>query len=287
MKFNICYLGPESIFNLRRDFILLLKYSLEDLGHDVILSGANLEPGRFNLIIGAYFQSPEQIARIATPGIQFAHINTEVISDDMLNFNPKKTDFLGSYLPSMQQGKFIWDAVIDNFDEHRRYGNNAHFLPWGWHQRHEEIDRKKEKDIDIYFFGSLSERRKKLLLEIGKAGITGAADNTCPYFLRNDRIARAKVQLNLIQEDIYTHVNAFRICYLANNACCTISENEKDPNNYLQYAEVAHADEMIERIRHFIAKNRWKVRGEKALEDFRKYPMNLLMEELLDKSFSS
>lgn len=287
MKFNICYLGPEALFHLRRDFILVLKYSLEDLGHDVILSGTNIDSSRFNLVIGAYFLKPDQMAVISQPGIQFAHVNTEVIANDMLNFNPDKTDFLGSYLPSMQKGKFIWDAVIDNFDEHKRYGNNAHFLPWGWHPRLEDIERNKEKDLDVYFFGVLSERRKRILNEIGNAGIKGIADGTCPYFVRNDRIARAKVQLNLIQEDKYTHVNAFRICYLANNACCTLSENEKDPANYLQYAEVVDTSNMIDRIRHYIKEDRWKVRGEQVLENFRKRPMKEMMEELLDKSFSS
>lgn len=287
MKFNIAYCGPENLFHLRRDFILVLKYTLEDLGHDVVLSPAYIDPRRFNLVIGAYFLAPEAYKYIDECKSGFAHVNTEVIANDMLNFNPKKTDFLGKYLPSMQRGKFVWDVIQDNLDEHNRYGNNAHFLRWGWHPKMQDIQHHEPKDLDYYFFGAMSDRRKVLIKKLAKAGLIGFCDNSCPYFLRNDRIARAKVQLNLIQADIYTHVNSFRICYLANNGCCILSENEKDPAGYLQYAEVISADELVDKMRHFIVKNRWKARGEQALADFARQPMRESLEALLDASFGS
>lgn len=285
MKFNIAYTGPETLFHLRRDFILVLKYVLEDLGHDVVLSGVSIDTSRFNLLIGGYFLGKDSLQKIHESGVRFAHVNTEVISQGMLNFNPTKTDFTGSYLPSMQHGSFVWDVIQDNIPEHQGYGTNAHFLRWGWHPKMQDIDHRKEKDLDFYFFGMLSERRKKLINNLAKAGLSGAADHSCPYFLRNDRISRAKIQLNLIQEDKYTHVNSFRICYLANNACCILSENEQDPANYLRYTEVIKADELIDKVRQLISKDLWRVRGEQALADFQAMPMRELMASLLDLSF--
>ncbi len=285
MKFNIAYTGPETLFHLRRDFILVLKYALEDLGHDVVLSGVSVDSSRFNLIIGGYFLDKDSLKKIHQAGIKFAHVNTEVIGNNMLNFNPKKTDFPGSYLPSMQQGSFVWDVILDNLAEHKRYGTNAHFLRWGWHKKMQDIEHRPEKDLDFYFFGMLSERRKKLLNSLIKAGLVGEADHSCPYFLRNDRISRAKIQLNLIQEDKYTHVNSFRICYLANNACCILSENEQDPANYLKYAEIINTSELVDKVRWFSDQSRWKTRGEQALADFQAIPMRESMAELLDLSF--
>lgn len=286
MKFNIAYTGPEHLFNLRRDFILVLKYALEDLGHDVTLAGSQLDISRFNLIIGAYFLDKSALKRLAETNIQFAHINTEIIGGDMLNHNPEKVDFMGDYLPSMKLGKFVWDVVMDNMAEHEKYGVNAHFLRWGWHPKLQDIQHRQEKDLDFYFFGMMSNRRKRLIQSLGAKGLNGAADHICPYFLRNDRISRAKVQLNIIQDDKYTHVNSFRICYLANNGCCILSEHEKDPANYLQYADVTHTDSIIDQIRHLLAENRWKIRGEQAMADFRKIAMKDSMAELLEKSFS-
>lgn len=286
MKFNICYMGPEWIFHLRRDFILLLQYSLEELGHDVILSAASLESGRFNLIIGGYFLPGELIPRIAESGVEYAHVNTEVIAQDMLNFNPKKVDFLGLYLPSMKRGKFIWDILLDNMSEHYRYGNNAHFLRWGSQPRLREIDHRKNKDLDYYFFGSISQRRKELIKELQKAGVKGLADGSCPYFLRNDRISRSKIQLNLIQDDKYTHVNNFRICYLAENSCCVLSEREHDPAGYLSFAEVADREFLVERIHDLVNTNAWRERGDRAGQDFSAFRMKGIMSELLEESFA-
>ena len=286
MKFNISYMGPEWLFHLRRDFILGIKYSLEDLGHDVSVSGPAIEPHRFNLLIGAYFLEPSLIKQITACGAAYAHINTEVIGNDMLNFNPKKTDFLGAYLPSMKQGRFIWDGLIDNMKEYERYGANAHFLRWGSHPRLQEVVHRSEKDLDFDFFGMLSERRQKLIKLLESAGLRGLADHSCPYFVRNDRIARAKLQLNLIQHEKYTHVNLLRIGYLADNGCCILSEEENDPGRYLDFTEVVRVETLVESARHFLADDRWRARGERARTDFGAVKLVPMMEELLERSFA-
>lgn len=287
MKFNIAYMGPEWLFHLRRDFLLVLKYSLEDLGHDVVLSGVAIDGNRFNLVIGAYAQKPELIAKIAQSGAAYAHINTEIIAGDMLNHNPDKADFLGAYLPSMEEGRFVWDVVLDNVPSYAAYGVNAHFLRWGSHPRMRDITHRQEKDLDFYFFGMLSERRKALLTALKTAGLRGTADHSCPYFLRNDRVSRAKVQLNLIQDDRYTHVNSFRICYLADNGCCILTEKEHDPANYLKYTEVVPVSQLADAVREYTSGELWKERGERAQADFAEYPMTKLMEELIDSSFAT
>src|SRR5258706_12353089 len=98
MRFNIAFLGYPPLFHLRRDFILALKYGLEDLGHDVAISGAQVDTARFNLLISAYFLTKGELARIDQSGIEFPHVNTEAIAAARANFNPQKTDFLGAYL---------------------------------------------------------------------------------------------------------------------------------------------------------------------------------------------
>jgi hypothetical protein len=286
MKFNIAYFGPEPLFHLRRDFLLAMKFGLESLGHDAVLSGLALEGDRFNLIVGAYFLPPAEIKKIAGFNVPHAHVNTEVIAQDMLNFNPQKTDFLGAYLPAMQAGKFVWDVIMDNMAEHQRYGSTAHFLRWGWHPKLEDIEHRQPKDLDYYFFGLMSQRRLGIIKSIQAKGLRGAADGSCPYFLRNDRIARAKVQLNIIQEDKYTHVNSFRICYLANNRCAILSERETDPANYLSLAQIADREHIAEAVADLVTGDKWRALGERAYADFRKVPMQTCLEELLDKSFT-
>jgi hypothetical protein len=288
LKFNIAYFGPEPYFHLRRDFLLAMKYGLEGLGHDVVLSGLELDTTRFNVVVGAYFLPPDALKRIEQSGVAYAHVNTEVIANDMLNHNPKKVDFLGSYLPSMRAGKVVWDVILDNMAEHTRYGNNAHFLRWGFHPKLEDIEHRAKKDLDFYLFGLMSARRQAIVQGLRERRFFGAADSSCPYFLRNDRIARAKVNLNIVQDEKYTHVNSFRICYLANNRGAILSEAESDPANYLEMAKVVHRkEEIADALADLIAGDKWKALGEAAYEKFRQVPMTRCMEELLDASFGA
>jgi len=288
VKFNIAYMGPEPLFHLRRDFLLATKYGLESLGHDVTLSGLQLDTTRFNLVVGAYFLPSAELKKIDVAGLRLAHVNTEVIAGDMLNFNPRKVDFLGAYLPSLRAGAFVWDVIQDNLVEHARYGNNAHFMRWGWHPKMEDIVHREPKDLDFYLFGMMSARRKAVVEGLFAKGFSGIADHTCPYFLRNDRIARAKVNLNIVQEDQYTHVNSFRICYLANNGAAILSEAESDPANYLDLAHVVHGKENIAAaLSDLVAGDRWKRLGEEGLEKFRRVPMTQSLEALLDASFGA
>ena len=122
----------------------------------------------------------------------------------------------------------------------------------------------------------------------GPRRFSGAADGSCPYFLRNDRIARAKVNLNIVQDEKYTHVNSFRICYLANNRVAILSEAESDPADYLSVARVVHRkEEIADALADLLANDKWKAQGEAAYEKFRQVPMKRCMEELLEASFGS
>ena len=287
MKFNIAYLGPDHLFNVRRDLILSIKYSLEENGHDVVLSGLFIDSSRFNLIIGGYFIGPKDAAQLIDAGIKFAIVNTEIIANDLLNHNPDKVDFMGFYLPFMKAGAFVWDIVIDNMKEHQKYDNSAHFLQLGYLQGLDEIDRSRTKEYDYYFFGLMSPRRIQIINKLDGMGFRGLVDGFCPYFVRNDRIERSKIQLNLIQDDIYTHVNALRIAYLANNECAILSEKEDDGANYLDFATVTETNAIVDTMTSMLENDNYLKLGTEKYTEYKKRPMNVFMEELLEKSFSN
>jgi hypothetical protein len=286
MKFNITYFGPEWIYHLRRDFILLLKNSLSDLGHTVNIEWKKIDSQSINLIIGAYFLEKELLLKLANSKIKYININTEIISDNLLNFNPKKVDFLNAYVPMMKSAFARWDVVEDNIKQYENYDTNANFLRWGYHPSLNEIEHRKEKDLDFYFFGMMSPRRKEIVSTLKNLGFQGIADHSCPYFLRNDRISRAKINLNLKQDEKYNHVNSFRICYLINNNSYVISEEENDPSGYLNYVDVCNLDQMINTICDAISKNSWKTNGENSTEFFKQTTMNSIMESLINETFS-
>jgi hypothetical protein len=133
----------------------------------------------------------------------------------------------------------------------------------------------------------ISARRGAILENLQAAGFKGAADHSCPYFLRNDRIARSRVQLNLVQDDKYTHVNSFRICYLANNDCHILSEMENDPAGYLKFTEIVDENNIVDKLGEAIANNRWRDFGRHASQEFEKITMKSIMESLLEETFGS
>lgn len=268
MRFNIVYLGPMDLAHLRRDFFLLLKYGLESAGHRVDISNNEVVPECINLVIGAYFQTTKVMQEIAATGIPYINVNTEVISGSGLNFNPQKTDLEGAYFPFISRGIAAWDVIADNMPQYHARGLEAKFLPWGFCPELEDIQHR-EKDLDYYFFGSMSKKRREIIGTLKH--LTGRADHHCPYFVRNDRIARAKVNLNIIQDNKYSHVNSFRIGYLTQNRCCIVSEAEHDPIGYLDAVQIAKPEEFADVV-HFLAKGGWKDIGERAYEHLKAGP---------------
>ena len=132
----------------------------------------------------------------------------------------------------------------------------------------------------------MSDRRKRIVEALQDKGFKGAFDGSCPYFIRNDRISRAKVNLNIIQETIYTHVNSFRICYLANNKCAILSEIEEDGAGYLDLAVVVNKFNYVDAFAQLISGDAWKHQSEKSYELFRRTSMAECMERALDEGLA-
>jgi len=185
----------------------------------------------------------------------------------------------------MQSGEAIWEVIAPNIDEYKKLNTDASYIHFGYHPRLEEIHHNPNKDLDFYLFGMLSDRRKNIINELHRRGYRGIADHSCPHFLRNDRIARAKVQLNIRQEDIYSHVPCFRIFYLANNKCAILSEQEVDPTGYLDCAKtVSSTENYVDVFEQLIQENRYKQLAEESFELFKQTPMTECVEKVLDET---
>ncbi|MBL8697275.1 MAG: hypothetical protein JNK67_02815 [Alphaproteobacteria bacterium] len=286
MRFNVVFLGPENILALRQDFMLALRHGLASCGHDVTMDWNRVDASRVNLLVGAYFLPRDSILQIAKSGLTYAVVNTEVIKDDLLNHNPAKVDFLGAYVPLIRRGAFAWDVIQDNIAEYGRYDVPARFLRWGYLPELETIAHAADKTLDYYFFGSMTARRKEMLAALDRAGFKGRHDHSSPGFIRNELIGRSKVQLNIIQKDIYTHVNSFRICLLANNRCAILSERETDPAGYLAYTRVTDAESFVADFAALVDAANWTRQAEDAHAKFRSVTMKSCMERLLDETFA-
>jgi len=247
--------------------------------------------GRFNFIVGIHNTALIRISE----RIDYAVVQTETIANDMLNFRPEKCDFFGTFIPYLQKARFIWDVIPENLEQYPKYGLTASFLRWGYCPELAEISHKEIKELDFYFFGNQSLQRLEALSALEASLSTPAAVGnyhfSVPYYVRNDYIARSKICLNLQQNRKLTHVNNFRICYLANNGVCVLHDrtvsDSYDPAGYLDYCafiEEYPANDLEGCIRVLRENNRWKKAGDSALEKFRKITAKAVLEQLLEES---
>lgn len=287
MKFNIVFAGPENVAHLRRDLMLLLKYALEDLGHEVILSILQFEPAMINIIISGYFMQPEHMQKLIDSKLQIIHLNSEIIANDMLNFNPEKVDFMGAYLPFLSYGLGVMETVIDNEPELTRYGLNHHFLRWAYHEKLEDVTHQKDKDLDFYMFGTMSQRRADIINDLYEKKHYGVVHHSCPYYVRNSYIGRAKVQLNIIQDEKYTHVNCYRTGFLNNNRTAILTEQENDPAGFLKYARICTRESLLDDLRDLISGDKWKKLADESYEAYKQIHITPLMEKAIDHFLGS
>lgn len=282
MRYNITYLGPMNLAHMRRDFMLAMQYGLQALGHEVDQHYNRVNHDAVNLCVGAYFQPAKVLNELAKSGCAFINVNTEVLSLDGLNFNPDKCDMQGAYLPFIRRSMAAWDVILDNILQYPSLAQTeAKFLRWGYVPEMEEIDHSR-KDLDFYFFGMKSKRRQEMIDALFAAGLKGDFDGECPTYVRNSKIGRAKVNLNIIQNDKYSHVNSFRICYLANNGAAVVSEVENDPACYLDGSVIAMRETFTDAVS--AAAKDYAAIGERNRELFKRVSMKTCMEQLLDNA---
>ncbi|HMD54486.1 MAG TPA: hypothetical protein VKJ65_08060, partial [Phycisphaerae bacterium] len=135
--------------------------------------------------------------------------------------------FNESLLQTLRQAKMIWDYSADNIAFLKGKGlTNLRHLPIGFHEALCAIPRVA-LDVDVLFYGSMNERRLKILNEL-RPHCRLAQIFDLYGSQRDALIARSKIVLNLhyYQSMIMEQV---RVSYLLNNACCVVSEDS--PNN--------------------------------------------------------
>lgn len=204
MKYNITVVTPDNYTHHRAfdEIVIGLKSGLTELGvygegGKTIILGANTQPNAIypdNCVI----YNLEQMS-IGSPWMNNAYIN-----------------LLGRYE--------IWDYSHQNIAELKKVGIEAKYCGIGYAPELTKIPKVNE-DIDVVFYGSINDRRKKILDELAKYCSIGIAIG---YGEQRDKtIARGKIILNMhyYESKIFEMV---RCSYLMANKKLILSENSED-----------------------------------------------------------
>jgi hypothetical protein len=221
-RFNIVTIWPDgyphsACFNEVAETLL---YGLEALGHHVHIVRNFFSQTCWNIVLGAHllpFQS-------AVPAKNAIIYNLEQLGSAAL-FNERALTGFGWW----------WDYSEKNLAE-LKLGYWGKHVPIGYVPELTRI-RPNVQDIDVLFYGSINERRKKILEDCTNAGLKVCAAFNCYGPERDDLIARSKVVLNVhyYESKIFEIV---RCSYLMANRKCIVTEESNELDADLEHGVV-------------------------------------------------
>lgn len=267
VRFNVCLPEPEGYgFSLcLLELCELLAYSLQDLGFDTTFGTNRIEADRRNVIVGCHLMHPDLMSQVPADSIV---VNTEQIYDqDPFNWNQNVFAWVRNFE--------TWDYSPQNIAAFGHHGiPGIKLLHLGHQPQLARIPKAPEQDIDVLFYGSITDRRVVIFDQIRERGLEMV--NLFRVFgaERDEYISRSKLVLN-----VHNHASEIfeivRVHYLLSNSVAVVSEvnpSTSMPDAYRDaVAGVPYegiADECLRLVRDVDARKALEHRGFSVISQF-------------------
>ena len=191
----------------------LINYSLIEIGHKSCISFNKIEHKAKNIIIGAHLLDTKEIPHIP---IDTAILNTEQIYSDQTNWN---------------RNIFAWAKKFETWDYSDRNIIKFHeigapkvkLLNIGYQPELRRILKLDTQEIDVLFYGSINDRRRKIIDELSNSGIKVKTVFGIYGKNRDELISKSKIVLNLhhYKSEIFEIIRVF---YLLTNSKAVVGE---------------------------------------------------------------
>lgn len=183
------------------------------------------------------------------------HLCPHEIPKDWILFNAEQIGCgVGAnpdYIEMLRQYE-VWDYSMLNIDALKKLGVSAQHCPLGYSPCLERVS-PREEDIDVLFYGSINERRKKVLLELqGKCKLHVAFGKHGQELL--DLISRAKIVVNIHYYPTAIH-EITRTSYLMANKKFVVSEVGRDKELEAPYRGgivFAQYEDIVETVLYYL-----------------------------------
>jgi hypothetical protein len=212
MRFCI-YTGNHGNGQGISDIARLLRLAILDCGYDVVISHV-LMRDHCNILVENFtkIRQLDQLQANNSPGTKFVVIAPEVLTGASFNAGIVKghehysdVDYWRAryqgFLIAAGMSEAIWVLGESSVDSYvAAFPDKAvRFLPHGYVNNFAMVEHRseKDKDIDFYFSGSLTEHRLAILMELTRHHIVAFNEQSSPDQLRADLMARSKVCLSL------------------------------------------------------------------------------------------
>jgi len=214
-KFNICLIKPANYIHSYAFLELgeLINYSLKELGFDSTLNFNKFEPSANNILIGGHLLSEADISQLNSSTVI---LNTEQVYGEATPWSQaifqlaKKFD--------------IWDYSKKNIEKFNSIGiDKVKHFEIGFQKELVRINPSKIKDVDVLFYGSINERRQKIIDKLSANGLRVKILFGIYGKERDEWIERSKIVLNHHFYDSYIF-EVVRVFYLLINSIAVVGE---------------------------------------------------------------
>jgi len=276
MKFNLCRIVPDNNFaihaNAFHEIEAGIYFTLQKLGHEVTNSVNQFAEGSKNIIFG-FHNCPVDVVKHATPkdsiiyNLEQVRPETNRVCRKLLNFE-------------------VWDYSQKNVDKLKTLGvKKIHHVPIGYVPELSYFERSFNKDIDILFYGSVNERRAKIIEKLkAVTNINFQIAHQVYGEERDNLIARSKMVINLHNHDTEI-LEMVRVSHLIQNripVLCERNENTEVPSYVEGSILTSTYDNFVETTLKLLQNPaELEESAEKALDNFKKYPMENFVQKAL------
>ncbi len=201
-----------------RELAETLEQGLRELGHSVGLGENAFDPRGRNLVLGWHLLTKAEAARLPKGCILY---NLEQLDE--------RNAELRRRLGALAERCEVWDYSQRNIGILREAGfrRPLRHVPIGYAPALTRIRPAAVQDLDVLFYGSVNERRAKVLNDLQAAGLQVHAAFGVYGAQRDALIARAKVVLNLHFYDT-SIFELVRVSYLLANGVPVVAECHGD-----------------------------------------------------------
>lgn len=212
MRFSICS-GNHGNSTSITDTVTWLQRALQECGHRADIN-TGIEPLAVNILIEHFVdeKSLRDLLEGRLKGARYLLIATEPIVGGVFNggienqhWHYGNTDYwklrFDAFKIAARMAEEIWVLAESMLPAYAQLFPDVpvRFLPHGHVDDLATVRQRpeRERDIDFYFSGSMTEHRRRILSELARQHVVVVNDQTTPEYLRQDHLSRAKVCLSL------------------------------------------------------------------------------------------
>jgi hypothetical protein len=223
------------------DVAELLGHGLRALGHHVVDSTAPVAGTRAIVLAPHLLRAAEDDDKVRD-------------GDIIYNFEPVASRLFDASLPLlMRRGVTTWDYSRQGHKRLVELGvKDARFVPLGYAPEMTRIEKQTTHDVDVLFYGSMCERRQKVIDALKARGLTVLHLFGVYGSVRDYAIARAKCLLNMHFYPSAPTEDA-RLFYLVSNRVPIVSEGPPDEPHKLKWGLWRSLDELVDTTVGFCA----------------------------------